>query len=188
MRFGQGHLLPFAAHKALRFPSAKDPADGIECRSRHPGNVPARDRKIDGYAILGLAARLVGELQQCAHNTLLDLFSRHFDNACLGFLQPAANSLISICRKGWDARHERLPLAVGPSEIHAINSSHRSRRIGCAAQGCCNPENLARPDVAGNNLLPEPVCDNDPDMAIEQQIKGMRCCVLFKDRRILRGA
>jgi hypothetical protein len=93
VRIAQNDPLPASLDQSLLLPRAENPADGVQRRPCHLGDVLPADGKIDLDAGIDLPSGLLGQAEQRMRHALLDLLVRHLQDAGLRVLQAAADGL-----------------------------------------------------------------------------------------------
>src|SRR5258705_1046022 len=93
VRIAQNDPLPASLDQSLLLPRAENPADGVQRRPGHLGDVLPADGKIDLDAGIDLPSGLFGQAEQRMRDALLDLLVRHLQDAGLWILQAAADGL-----------------------------------------------------------------------------------------------
>ena len=188
MWLGYGHFLTSAFDQALFLPSGKEPADRMQRRARHLGDILPRDRKIDEHAFVHPPARLIDKFEESVGDAPVYLFSRHFNDPRMGVLQSAANHLIRVGAKIRKRGGELRPEPTRPGEYHTVDGGDGARRIGRAAECMGNSHQFAWADVAHNYLLPVRRRPDHAHMPIEQQEERMRFSFLLEDSFVLGDA
>ena len=83
--------LAAAFDNAGGFPRACDPADRMQSRCCHLGDVLTAQRKIDQRAGRLFLARLIGQFEDCMGDAPLGVFRRDFPQSLVRLLQAAAD-------------------------------------------------------------------------------------------------
>jgi hypothetical protein len=99
VRIAKHDALPAALDETFGFPGAENPADSVQRRPRHFGDILTADRKVDLDPGIDLLTGLLGEAQQRMRHPLLHVLVRDLDDARLRVLQPAADRLKRARRK-----------------------------------------------------------------------------------------
>ena len=86
VRVPQHDPLAAAFDEALTLPRAEDPADGMQRRTGHFGDVPAADREVDLDARFDFSPGLFRQPKQSVSDALLDLLVGNLDHSGLRVL------------------------------------------------------------------------------------------------------
>ena len=185
MGLAQDNSLPPACCESLLFPGAQNPADGMQCGTRHLGYVLAADGEIDLDSLVNFPAGLFGEAKKRMGDSAFDLLGRHFNHTRMSLLQSGTDGLQCIHSELRILGGQPFPRMRRPSQRDAVHDCRRCRRIVLQSDGLSHAEYFSRRNIANDDILAVRGGFFRTHMPVQQHEKGFGFLALFEHGGVL---